>query len=86
VLNARTKYDLIAAIAKFGELAAGAMAIASESVFTDEGEILGQLAKRYNVPAVLGYKYFTPGNELRILIERPRAQNFPMISLAQPER
>jgi ABC-type uncharacterized transport system substrate-binding protein len=67
VLNARTKYDRNAAFAKFGELAAGAMAIASESVFTDEGEILGQLAKRYNVPAIAAHREYSSGraDELR---------------------
>jgi putative ABC transport system substrate-binding protein len=64
VLNARTKYDLNAAFAKFGELAAGAIAIASESVFTDEGEILGQLAKRYNVPAIAAHREFTAAGGL----------------------
>jgi putative ABC transport system substrate-binding protein len=64
VLHARTKYDFDAAFAEFGGRAAGAMVIASDNVFSEEGETLGQLVKRHNVPAIAAHREFTAAGGL----------------------
>jgi putative ABC transport system substrate-binding protein len=64
VLNARTEYDFEAAFMEFGQIPAGAMAIASDNVFSEEGELLGQLAKRHNAPAVAAHRAFAAAGGL----------------------
>jgi putative tryptophan/tyrosine transport system substrate-binding protein len=59
VLNARTQYDFDAAFTELGQITNAALAIAADNVFSEQGELLGQLAKRYNVPTVAAHSAFT---------------------------
>jgi putative ABC transport system substrate-binding protein len=59
VLNARTQYDFDPAFMELGQITNAALVIAADNVFSEEGELLGHLAKRHNVPAVAAHAAFT---------------------------
>jgi len=64
VLNARSEHDFDAAFMEFRPMTDGALAIAADNIFSEEGEKLGHLVERHNVPAVAAYRDFAAAGGL----------------------